>query len=465
MIAATLLAYGHVITVELLLLLAVVVAVNGLDDLAIDGLWLWLCLSRRLPRPRPLHVLPAPDRPAFAILIPAWDEAAVIAPMLQRLLARLDWPSLRVFVGLYPNDPASIAAVSALADPRLRIAINPSPGPTTKADCLNHLWAAVLADEARSDRRFRAIVLHDAEDVVHGAELAVFAAHLSGADPPAMVQLPVRPLIDETSPLIAGHYIDEFAQSHAKDLLVRQWLGAALPSAGVGVAFDRAMLGRIADAQGGCPFDAESLTEDYELGIKLHRLGGRGVLVRAWQDGELVATAEHFPADLNAAVRQKARWLVGIALAGWDRIGWPGGLVDRWLLWRDRKGPAMALVTLAAYALAVPILLDGVLRLLWPPARALPPLVASGPLVALMWYNFGLLCWRLLLRAGFTFHAHGLAEALLATPRAAVGNIINALAAVRAIRIYAAALWRGRAPAWDKTVHRFPQAMGGRPPA
>jgi hypothetical protein len=39
-----------------------------------------------------------------------------------------------------------------------------------------------------------------------------------------------------------------------------------------------------------------------------------------------------------------------------------------------------------------------------------------------------------------------------------VGNIINAAAAARAIRIYAAALRAGRQPRWDKTVHRFPGA-------
>ena len=67
-------------------------------------------------------------------------------------------------------------------------------------------------------------------------------------------------------PLISGHYIDEFAEAHAKELLVRQWLDAAVPAAGVGVAIDWAMLGRIADARDGAPFDAASLTEDYELG-------------------------------------------------------------------------------------------------------------------------------------------------------------------------------------------------------
>jgi bacteriophage N4 adsorption protein B len=339
MTLADLLALWHVALAEALLLVALLVSINGLDDLAIDILWLAMPRHRRRPLPLPT----APPATRFAILIPAWDEADVIGAMLQRLLTTLDWPDFTVFVGLYPNDSAGRAAVAAVADARLQMVVGSSPGPTTKADCLNGLWRAALAEEAARGRRFDAMVLHDAEDVVHAAELAVFAAHL-GAH--AMVQLPVLPLPDASSPLISGHYIDEFAEAHGKDLLVRQWLGAALPAAGVGVAIDRAMLGRIAAARGGVPFDDACLTEDYELGQHVHALGGRGCLVWAEAAGETVATQEHFPATFESAVRQKSRWLTGIALAGWDRLGWQGGIVNRWMLLRDRKAPLMALMAL-----------------------------------------------------------------------------------------------------------------------
>ena len=446
---AELLALWHVALAEALLLVALAVAINGLDDLAIDLLWLAMPAARR--RPVAMPDTSPPTR--FAILIPAWDEAAVIGAMLRRTLSVLDWPDYTVFVGLYPNDPAGQAAVAAVGDPRLRCITGAAPGPTTKADCLNILWRAVLAEEAARGRRFDAIVLHDAEDVVHGRELAVFAAHLGDH---AMVQLPVLPLPDESSPLISGHYIDEFAEAHGKDLLVRQWLGAAIPAAGVGVAFDRAMLGRIAEHRGGTPFDAASLTEDYELGLAVAAHGGRGVLVWTLADGRPVATAEHFPADFESAVRQKSRWLTGISLAGWDRLGWRGGAINRWMLVRDRKAPLMALLTLVAYALALLLGLDLLLRQLSPQAALLPP-VAGGWVPALLWLNWTLLCWRLLVRALFTLRVHGLGEALLATPRAMVGNFVNAMAALRALSRYRAALKSGAALAWDKTQHRFPK--------
>ena len=126
------------------------------------------------------------------------------------------------------------------------------------------------------------------------------------------------------------------------------------------------------------------------------------------------------------------------------------------MLLRDRKAPLMALLTLAGYALALLLGIDLLLRQLLPAAARLPA-VATGWVPALLWLNWTLLCWRLLMRALFTLRVRGAAEALLATPRALVGNFINAMAALRALSRYRAALRSGAALAWDKTRHRFPE--------
>src|SRR3546814_9014116 len=81
--------------------------------------------------------------------------------------------------------------------------------------------------------------------------------------------------------------------------------------------------------------------------------------------GDLVCTREYFPATLTAAVRQKARWMTGIALAGWDRLGWQGSLAERWMRFRDRRGPLAAVILCCAYAA---ILLFGVTEI----ARLVP---------------------------------------------------------------------------------------------
>ena len=460
------LALWHVLLAEALLLAAIAFLVCGLDDLFIDIAFFARLLWRRLTvytrhQPADAQSIASRQPGRIAIFVPAWDESAVIAAMLRHLTATLDYPDYRVFIGLYPNDPEGQRAVASLADPLLQAVRCPRPGPTSKADCLNQLWAAMLRDEARSGRPYKAIVLHDAEDVVHAHELRVHDALIPRL---AMVQLPVRPLPDPASPWISGHYLDEFAESHAKDLVVREALGAAVPSAGVASGICRQMLGRIAQmraAQGHAegPFDAASLTEDYELGHRIKALGGRAGLVRLKSRGErlVISTREHFPASFAAAVSQKSRWLAGIALAGWDRIGWPPGLADRYMLLRDRKGLLVALLGLAGYALLALVALDALLRALLPAAASLPPVAPAGaPLALLLLANLLLFGWRLALRAGFTAYAHGWREGLRAIPRALIGNIINATAALAALRRYRTMLASSAPPVWGKTLHRFP---------
>ncbi|UYY76041.1 glycosyl transferase family protein [Sphingomonas sp. R1] len=440
---------------ELFAVSVVFMLIGGVDDLLIDCLYILLRVRGSV---RPVKGLPedcAECSHRFAVFVPAWDESAVIEPMLRAMLAR--WPSqhYRIYVGTYPNDSPTIAAVARVAqgDARVRLVIGAHAGPTTKADCLNGLWRALERDEAAEDAAFTAIVLHDAEDVVHPQELAVYAASIerNGA-----VQLPVTPLRQPGSLLVSGHYLDEFAQSHGLTLLVRQMLGASLPLAGVGCAIRCDVLRRIA-ATRGQPFDATSLTEDYELGLALRAMGERCAFVRVAESagGPPVAVRAYFPATVPASVRQKARWMAGIALAGWDRTGWgrPWDWCDHWMRMRDRRVTlAMPVLAIAYASLLLWGLSSGVHG--WT-GTAPPPLdawLATG--IAL---NMALLGWRLLVRMLLVTRLYGIGEGLLSAPRMIVANYIGLLAARRALSIYVRLLLGGPVR-WDKTAHHFPDA-------
>jgi adsorption protein B len=292
------------------------------------------------------------------------------------------------------------------------------------------------------------VVLHDAEDMVDPAALKVLECGLETAE---FVQLPVLPEPQPDSRWIAGHYCEEFAEAHGKAMIVRDALGAGLPAAGVGCAFDRAILARLAEMREGQrgPFSVECLTEDYELGLRIKEAGGRPRFLRLrGEDGRLVATRACFPATLDEAVRQKTRWIHGIALQGWDHLGWSKRPVELWMRMRDRRGPLTAIVLSAAYLLLV---IAGVLWLagLFGLGR---PWDFDPALKLLIAVNSVSFAWRAAMRFVFTTREYGAPEGLRAVLRIPVANIIAIIAGRRALFGYVRSLG-GAQPQWDKTRH------------
>ncbi len=383
----------------------------------------------------------------------AWDEALVIGRMVDHACRTFDHADYRIYVGCYPNDRQTISAVRAADWPQVRVVVGEAPGPTTKADCLNTLWHALIRDEQAENFRAKAIVLHDAEDIVHSAELRVFDSLIERF---ALVQLPVLPLPDARSRWIGGHYADEFAEAHGKTIVVREAIGAAIPAAGVGCGFSRDLLAHIAEARAGDPFDRDSLTEDYEIGLRLSEFGGRGAFVRLPAEGRstMVGVRAHFPATLDAAVRQKARWIVGIALAGWDRLGWHGGWAEGWMRLHDRRALIGAVVVLAGYAALILTTAMWVTHALF----GFEQPHTSPLLQTLLSFSGIILLWRLAVRCAFVTHAYGWIEGLRSIPRAVIGNIIAIMAARRALWTYLR-MRRDGVVRWDKTAHAFPDVM------
>lgn len=436
---------------ELLLFAAIFFLIGAIDDFAVDLAWLWLRLSGRA---RDHRLGPAAERdhalagPA-AVFIPAWDEQAVIGATIRHMLTVWHAPDLRIYLGCYINDMATLEAARAAAqgDRRLRIVIHDQAGPTTKADCLNRLYRALTVDEGRQGAPFRMVLLHDAEDMVDPAALTLLDRAIGAAD---MVQLPVIALPQRRSRWIGSHYCEEFAEQHGKALVVRDAIGAGVPLAGVGCAIARHALEtvpRAAGAEG--PFSAECLTEDYELGLTIAQMGGRSRFLRARaSDGRLVATRAFFPARLDAAVRQKTRWIHGIAFQGWDRLGWRAHAGDLWMRLRDRRGPFTALVLAIAYLLLV------LSALVWGVSLVAPidPPAISPLLEAVLALNLASLVWRIAMRFAFTAREHGMAEGARAVLRLPLANIVAIMAGRRAVMAYIRSLG-GERPRWDKTEH------------
>jgi adsorption protein B len=437
---------------ELLAFAAFWFCVGLLDELAIDLAWIGLKLTGKARTAHlPVGYGAEPLSGAAAVLIPAFRENQVIGATILHMLSAWPQRELTIYVGCYRNDAATLAAaIAASSDPRVRLVTLAAAGPTTKADCLNRLYRAMAADEARQSRRFATIVLHDAEDMVHPCALQAIDAALMLRD---FVQLPVRPEQQKDSRWIAGHYSDEFAESHAKGLVVRGALGGSLPAAGVGCGFSRSALGnlaarRAANGEAG-PFAPECLTEDYELGLVMSNEGRGSAFLRLRDDaGALVATRSYFPNRLDAAVRQKTRWVHGIAFQGWDRMGWSLHPVDVWMALRDRRGPLTALVLASAYVLLV---LDALLLALHMMGKV-DMLPLSQPLRLMLLASFAGFIWRAGSRALFTTREYGWREGLISVFRIPIANVIAIMAGRRALAAYFRSLQGGKV-VWDKTLH------------
>jgi adsorption protein B len=472
-------AYSLVGCQLLTAVVGVVFLISGIDDLFIDICYFVRVLYKRLfvtpryPALREQELRARPEQP-IAVMIPAWQESGVIRQMLLNTRTRLDYTNYTIFVGTYPNDPATAREVDGLEEAGARVVrvTVPHNGPTNKADCLNWIYHAIRCYEAAEGIAFQIFVMQDCEDVIHPLCYRLFNYLIPRKD---MVQLPVLSLERQWREFTGGHYLDEFAQLHYKDLVVRELLDRSLPAAGVGVAFSRRALAAVADAHHGEIFSTKSLTEDYDFGFRLKRLGMRQIFVKfeverdvsrsAGESGtrrtrrvrELVGVREYFPATLRSAIRQKSRWVVGIAMQGWSHLGWSSDWRTNYMLYRDRKSLITNLASIAGYVVVSVVLSVWLMQWLWPDAYRFPPIVQRG---SMLWYmlltNFSLLALRVLQRAYCVWRLYGYRQAALSIPRIAWANVVNFAATVRAMRLYLRYLHTGRAIAWDKTDHIYP---------
>lgn len=450
---------------------AVAILVSGLDDLFIDVCYYGSQLRRRLSRSGPAEVteeeLRALPEQGIGIMIPAWHEDAVIAHMLRNTLRTVEYRNYDLFVGTYPNDEATMMAVAEVAEsePRVHRIVCPHDGPTNKADCLNWIIEGIRQHDKTTGRRIDILMLHDSEDLVHPLSLKLMNRFIPEA---SMVQLPVIPFESPAREMTAGTYLDEFAESHLKDMVVRERLSGMVPSAGVGTGFSRAAIERLALKHNNQVFNVGTFTEDYDLAFRLKAIGERSMLLqfsveRTMVEGtklrivrELVGTREYFPSNFSDAVRQKARWTLGIVFHGWQQRGWEGDWPLRYMIWRDRK----ALMTNSVNILGYLLLFEAAVGPYWGAPGADPSRPAFIPADGWVWkvilIDALLLFNRCVQRVACDARVSTWKQAALSLPRIIWGNVINFCAVVRATHIFIRNRLTGEKLVWAKTAHAFP---------
>jgi adsorption protein B len=270
-----------------------------------------------------------------------------------------------------------------------------------------------------------------------------------------MVQIPVLALPTPLGEIAHGVYCDDFAEFQFKDTPAREMLGGFIPSNGVGTGFSRASLERLAETHSNRVFEPACLTEDYENGWRIHSLGLKQKFIPIhFRYGRPMATREYFPRNCAAAVRQRTRWITGIALQSWEFHSARETLRQLYWFWRDRKSLIGSLATplmniLSIYG-AVTWAWTRIFHSPWGLAREL------SPLLPVYMAGFCLQVFHTLIRAGCSARVYGWQFACAVPLRAFAGNWINGFATSRAIWNYADAKAHGRPLVWAKTEHAYP---------
>ena len=465
-----------------LVALSVLFIISGIDDLFFD-VYYWTRFVFRIWKTRnyqPLtyELLAAKPEQMIAVLIPCWHEAGVISTMLKHNCYSIDYSKYYFFVGVYPNDPATIKEVQEVATliSNVQCVIGAAPGPTNKASNLNGIYKYAREFEKTQEQPFNIFVFHDSEDIIHPMSFKLYNYLIPRKE---MIQIPVFPLSVNYFNFTHWLYADEFSENHTKDIIVRESIHGHVPSAGVGTAFSRHALELIEDPVTGCPFSIDSLTEDYRtsLALRMHNLKQiflletivrmkwcpRGFFRKGYVQKpvrEYIATRAMFPTEYKKAVRQKARWIIGIVFQEWKNTQWPKEWQIKFTLGHDRKSFITHFINGFGYFVFLYWLLYSLFTFTNPEYPSLQEQLNLHPWV--WWLIIAvtlIMLERMLQRMIALKRVYGWIPAFLSIPRAFYGNLLNMHSLIRAYQVYHSTPKSdasSKQPAWDKTDHQFP---------
>jgi cellulose synthase/poly-beta-1,6-N-acetylglucosamine synthase-like glycosyltransferase len=234
--------------------------------------------------------------PRTAILIPAWNEAAVIGASIDRLM-RLDYPreALRIYVVDDASTDDTPEVVQGKADqyPGNVVHLRRDKGGEGKAHTLNHGLAVILADDW-----MQAVLIMDADVIYEAAALRRMTCHL--ADPEigavtAYIREGSRPA-NFMARFIGYEYITAQAAARRSQNVI----GAIACLAGGAQLHSRANI----EAIGG-RIDSTTLAEDTITTFRTQLMGRRVVF-----EPHAVVWAEE-PATITGLWKQRVRWARG----------------------------------------------------------------------------------------------------------------------------------------------------------
>jgi cellulose synthase/poly-beta-1,6-N-acetylglucosamine synthase-like glycosyltransferase len=252
---------------------------------------LWHSAMAPAPRRDAIALLPQPSPlPRYSLLIPLFDEAAVV-PDLVAALQEIDYPpdKLEALLILEEIDISTRRALEAIdLPPNMAVVIVPAGEPRTKPRALNYALRRASGD---------LIVVYDAEDVPEPDQLRRAAKLLATSPRLGCVQARLN-VLNAHETWLTRQFAIEYTVLFDCLLPTLERLNLPVPLGGTSNHFPRAVLEEI----GG--WDPFNVTEDADLGIRLAR--------RGWTVKVLGSTTwEEAPATFTGWRSQRTRWLKG----------------------------------------------------------------------------------------------------------------------------------------------------------
>jgi adsorption protein B len=442
-------------TFILMLSLCIIVIEDFILDMIV---WLKGLFPKNLTTEMWQEMQSLPEKP-IAIIVANWHEAQVIERMILGNLKGIHYKNYHFFIGVYPNDLETLKAAKRVEDifpHQVHVIVNPEEGPTSKGQMLNEIVRNIFRWELILKIQFEIFLMQDSEDILHPRSLKLINSECERSD---FLQTPVFSFKRGIFEWIGATYVDEFSEMHTKDLLIREFLKAPVPSAGVGTAIRRSLMLKLIQNNHRNFLREDSLTEDYVLGMTSAQNGfDTGFcsyyFVNSAGKREMIATREYFPSSLATAIRQKTRWVLGIVFQGSVMIPWVGPLSHKYYLFRDRRGPIVNLISFLSLLLTFYFLMSNYIT------HRNPGFMNSG------WFFYGSiiatygLVSRLLHRIKAVVLVNGWQEVWQIPLRWPIGIFINVAASLRAFNQYQKYVFTGEPLRWAKTSHVLPENFG-----
>ena len=231
------------------------------------------------------------DVPRYTILVPLFREAAVV-PRLTENLTRLDYPKAKLEILLLceEEDDSTIDAIlDANLPPYFQLLVVPDSQPKTKPKACNY-------GIQQATGKF--VVIFDAEDQPDPDQLKkVLLSWERSEDNVVCVQCKLNYFNTEQN-LLTRFFSTEYALWFDLLLPGLDASGSPIPLGGTSNHFNREALVELG------AWDPFNVTEDADLGLRLHKAGYKTVVLNS-------TTLEEANSQLHNWIRQRSRWVKG----------------------------------------------------------------------------------------------------------------------------------------------------------